>query len=254
MKKLLTLLFIIFICFFLCGCNKKTEQTTLDKIKEKDFVTVGVKFDSKPFGFIEDGEIKGLDIDIAKQIAKNILDNENKVKFIEVTSENRISKLMSEEVDMLIATMTDTQQRREIIDFSVPYYFSGQAMMCRKTDNSKSDVETQVKKVVVHGTTAEKTLKNSYSNSEVETVSTYNMAFDILKNEPNSCLIADEEILLSFINNNDNFVIHNKKFTTEPYAVAIRKDNENLKKYINHTIKYMETTGELKKLIDKWIP
>ena len=131
MKKIFLILVII-CCCILCGCSVNTKKTTVDNIKEKDILTVGVKFDSKPFGFVQNGEIKGYDIDIAKAIAKNILDDENKIKFVEVTSDNRISKLVSEEVDLIVATMTDTQERRQIVDFSEPYFASEQVIIVRK--------------------------------------------------------------------------------------------------------------------------
>ena len=212
MKKLLLIL-IICMSFFACGCTLKTAKTTVDKIKERDYLTVGVKYDSKPFGYIENGEVKGLDIDIAKEIAKNILDNENKIKFVQVTPENRISKLMSEEVDIIVATMTDNEQRRQVVDFSEPYYTSGQAVLCKKNPEPKSsDKFVRKKTVVVRGTTAEKTLSRIYGkNGKVEISPDYTYAFDIIKNEPDACLMADEGILLGFVSDNSGYVISNYK-------------------------------------------
>lgn len=254
MKKFF-LLFIVLFGIILSGCTTKTQQSTVDKIKERDYLIVGVKYDVKPFGFFENGELKGLDIDVAKQIAKTILRDENKIKFVEVTSEDRISKLMSEEIDVIVATMTDTQQRREVVDFSSPYYISGQAILCKKNSKVKSAAElTKNKTVVVSGSTAEKTLRQYYRrNGKTEIVKSYRAAFDIVKNEPDACLIADEGILLGFVNDNNGYIIFNKKLTTEPYAVAMRKDDSELKDYVNHAIKAMESSGELDELVDKWI-
>ena len=254
MKKLFLIL-IICVSFLACGCTTKPAKTTVDKIKERGYIIAGVKYDSKPFGYVENGEVKGLDIDIAKAVALNILDNENKIKFVQVTPENRISKLMSEEVDIIVATMTDNEQRRQVVDFSAPYYISGQAVLCKKgLDADPTEKIKRKKTVVVRGTTAEKTLSRIYGKpGKVEICPNYNYAFDIIKNEPDACLIADEGILLGFAGDNGGYVVSNKKLTTEPYAVALRKEDETLKKYINHTINYLESTGELEDLIDKWI-
>ena len=254
MKKFFLLL-IMLLGVILSGCSNKAPQTTLDKIKERDYIIVGVKFDEKPFGYLENGEVKGLDIDIAKQIAKTILLDENKIKFVEVTPEDRISKLMSEEVDIIVATMTDTQQRREIVDFSSPYYISGQAILCRKSSKVKSPAElSHNKTVVVMGTTAEKTIRQLYrKNGRTEIAKNYTTAFDIIKNEPDSCLIADEGILLGFVSDNNGYIIFNKKLTTEPYAVAIRKEDTDLKDYVNRTINNLEASDELDEIIKKWI-
>lgn len=254
MRKFLLTVLILF-SVLASGCTKKAQLTTVDKIKERGYLTAGVKYDSKPFGYIENGEVKGLDIDITKEIAANILDDENKVKFIKVTPENRISKLMSEEVDIIVATMTDNEQRRQVVDFSEPYYISGQAVLCRKNSDTKTvSGLKRGKTVVVRGTTAEKTLSGLYGkNGKVEISPNYTYAFDIIKNEPDTCLMADEGILLGFESDNDGYVVFNKKLTTEPYAVAIRKEDTDLKKYVNHTIKYLETSGKLDDLVDKWI-
>ena len=254
MKKILLILLILF-SVFTCGCTKKVPKTTIEKIKARDYIIVGVKYDSKPFGYIENGEIKGFDIDVAKEITKNILDDENKIKFVQVTPENRISKLMSEEVDIIVATMTDNEQRRLIVDFSEPYYISGQTVLCRESYDTKSvGALKRGKTVVVRGTTAEKTLKKMYGKKgKIEISPSYNMAFDIIKNEPDACLIADEGILLGFSSENDGYIVFNKKLTTEPYAVAIRKEDIKLKKYVNHTIKYLETSGKLAEMEDRWI-
>ncbi len=251
MRKLFLLL-IIFIGFIVTGCTKKEPQNTYEKIKERGSLIVGVKFDAKPFGYIENGELQGIDIDIAKQIAKTILDDENKVEFIEVTSENRISKLMSEEVDIIVATMTDTQQRRDIVDFSKPYYVSGQAIMCKKNSkvSSMGDLLNN-NTVVVRGTTAEKTLKNLYnSKSRVHVVSSYKEAFLNVKDSDNTCFVADEALLKGFVMDNPDYTIFNKKITVEPYAVATRKDEKLLLDYINHTIEKLEESGQLEEITE----
>ena len=251
MRKLFLLL-IIFIGIITTGCIKKEPQNTFEKIKEKDSLIAGVKFDAKPFGYIENGELQGIDIDIAKQIAKTILDDENKVEFIEVTSENRISKLMGEEVDVIVATMTDTEQRRNIVDFSKPYYVSGQAIMCKKNSkiSSMGDLLNN-NTVVVRGTTAEKTLHGIYNaKSKVHIVSSYKEAFFNVANSDNTCFIADEALLKGFVMDNPDYVIFNKKITVEPYAVATRKDEKLLMKSINHTIEKLEESGQLEKIIE----
>ena len=77
--------------FVLAGCKKQEEKKdTLSEIKKRGELVVGVKYDSKPFGFVEDGKLQGYDIDIAHLIAKRILGNERLVRFVEVNSSERI--------------------------------------------------------------------------------------------------------------------------------------------------------------------
>ena len=132
MKKIFcTLLFLVFIC---CGCGKKEAvNDDLALITKRDKLIIGVRDDAAPFGFRDSkGNLAGYDIDLSKIIAQAILGDENKVEFVPVTATNRIMKLSSGEVDMLIATMSITNQRQQILDFSIPYYIAGQAIMVRQ--------------------------------------------------------------------------------------------------------------------------
>ena len=250
MKKLSVILILLF-SLFLCGCIKN-EKTSLDEIKERGYLIVGAKFDAKPFGFVENEEIKGYDIDIAKKIAKDIFDDESKIKFIEVNSENRISKLMSGEIDMIIATMTDTQDRRVVVDFSESYYVSGQAVLCKNPSKISSVADLKNHNiVVVIGTTAEKTLRKIYTRSNVIRTLDYNEAFVAI--DENTCLIADDVLLKAFMIDNKDYQMFSKKLSEEPYAVALRKDEEDLKQIVNSAIKYLKQSGELDKIKNKWM-
>ena len=83
--------------FVLTGCSRHNEASedndTLTQIKKRGELIVGVKYDSKPFGFVKDGKLQGYDIDIAHLMAKRILGNEKLIRFVEVDAQNRISKL-----------------------------------------------------------------------------------------------------------------------------------------------------------------
>ena len=128
-KKLL--LWVIFLSFIFCGCGKKQEYTDdLDRITKQNKIVIGVRTDTMPFGFTDKkGQHAGYDVDIANIIANALLGNEGQVEFVTVTASDRIRKLITHEVDMLVATISITEPRERILDFSVPYYAAGQAMM-----------------------------------------------------------------------------------------------------------------------------
>ena len=79
-----------------------------------------MKYDTKLFGLKNpsSGEVEGFDIDVAKQLAKEILGDENKVEFMEVTSKTRIPLLNKGDIDAIIATMTVTEERKKEVDFT----------------------------------------------------------------------------------------------------------------------------------------
>ena len=247
----------LFLCLILCGCAKKeVKLDTLATIQQRNQLIVGVRNDTAPFGFIDkDGNLVGYDIDLAKVIAKEILGSEDKIKFVPVRASNRIMKLNSGEVDILIATMSITEHRQQILDFSYPYHFAGQAIMVNKSSNATSlrDFEGE-KLIVVFGSTGEKNLRTNVPEVEVIGFKNYNDAFEALISEKAKGLVADDTILYNFQLKNKSVKILSKRYSQEPYAVAFRKEKESarLMNKINYIITNMQDTRKLERLQDKW--
>ncbi|TCR66451.1 transporter substrate-binding domain-containing protein [Bosea sp. BK604] len=98
-------------------------QDTLAKIKEKGVLTVGVKNDYKPWGFLDpSGKIVGLEIDLAQEVADKI---GVKLEMVPVIAANRIEFLRQGRIDMILATLGDTQDRRKQIGMIEPNYYAG---------------------------------------------------------------------------------------------------------------------------------
>ena len=113
--------------------NTSSSSSTLDKIKNDDKITIGIKTDYRPFGFIdEEGKNVGLEVDIAHYLTKELLGEESKVEFVPVVASNRIEFLKQGKVNLVIATMNDTEDRRKVIDFSENYYASGTGLLTKK--------------------------------------------------------------------------------------------------------------------------
>src|SRR5512135_1945256 len=96
---------------------------TLQDVKTRGKLIAGVKTDFPPFGFLDkNGNYQGFDIDIAKALSKELLGNEKAIEFVAVTSGNRIPILKSKKIDVVVATMSITEEREKEVDFTVPYF------------------------------------------------------------------------------------------------------------------------------------
>lgn len=256
MKKYLLLLVSIFIICLVSGCNKQPKNL-METILKNDKIIVGVKYNAKPFGFKDsNGQLQGFDIDLAKKIAKNILGDENKVEFVEVTPSSRILTLTSGKADMIIATMSITPQRQQIVNFSTPYYIAGQALMTPINSDIDGLTDLRDKKViVVLGTTAERNIKQLVPSSIIKGYKTDLDAFSALKLGQGDALINDDSILAGLMLDDNNFKILSKRYTQEPYAIAFRQDeeSESLRTTVNHILEHMQLSGELNRLKNKWI-
>ena len=254
-KKLLILTFVMIISISLSGCKSK-QLNDLDAIIKRDKIIIGVQNEFRPFGFLENGELKGIDIDIARYITKSILGDETKAEFKIVNSADRLLTLGSGEVDIVIATMSVTPQRQMIINFSKPYYIAGQTVLVRKESDIKSLSDLNNKKiVVVFGTTAEKSLRVVIPNATVVGTKNYKTAFEMLKSKHVEGIAADDTILSTFAENDNHFRLLNKRYTIEPYAIGYRKSklSETLGAEINSILDEMRTSGKLKEIERKWI-
>lgn len=107
----------------LAACGGKSEETSgssakkdeLTEIKDRGKIVIGVKNDTRLFGLKnpKTGEVEGFDVDISKRLAKEILGDENKVEFKEVTSKTRVPLLQKGDIDAVVATMTITDERKK---------------------------------------------------------------------------------------------------------------------------------------------
>ena len=242
----------------LCGCTAKKEKANLlSTIKKRGELIVGVKFDSKPFGFVENGKLQGYDIDIAHLLAKRILGNENLVRFVEVTPSNRISKLNSGEVDMVVATMTITPSRLEVVDFSLPYFYAGQAVMIRRGTAIKTISDLNGRRVViVLGTTGETSLRYFAPEVILQGYRSYKEAFAGMLRGRAEAMSADDAILAGFVMDHPEFMLLPQRYTQEGYGVAFRKDaaSASLKFEVNNAIAELRKKGHLNQLKAKWLP
>lgn len=257
MKKTLLILISLFMILGLSGCSNDENQDALQKIIKNDRIVFGVKYDTKPFGYLNaNKKLEGFDIDLAKLITKNILGNENKAVFKQVTTSNRIETLNSGDVDMVIATMSITPKRRQIVDFSIPYYMAGQAVLVPKNSKIKTINDLNNKKVIIiFGSTAEQNLKLVAPDAILMGFKTYTEGYNALKNGVGDAMTSDNTILMGIAQEDKSLRILQKCYTREPYAIAFRKGipTQKLQERVDFILENLRRTGDLKQLRNMWI-
>lgn len=256
MKKILSLIILSLLIF--TSCTKKEEaETSYDKIIKRDVLIVGVKEDSKPFGYISEvtGEYEGFDIDIARYIAQDMLGSERKIKFVSVTPNTRIEAITSGEVDMVIATMSITPQREYFIDFTQPYYIAGQTAMVREDSDIHTFADLRKKTtIVLLGSTSEKNIRSIIPTARIIGYKNYQDAFNAFEQGTGDAISTDNTILSGFLMNHCCYRILKNKISQEPYAIGIKKseDDKKLKRNLDVIINRMQKDGTIKSLKEKW--
>lgn len=262
MRNLITAFSIVFVLlvafyFFVLRPEQYEQADLYYVIMHRGYIKVGINTDSKPFGFYDkDGQIQGYDADLARLIAQYLLQSREKVKFIPVTPANRMIKASTGEVDIVIATMTITPQREEVIAFSVPYDSAGQALLvqARSKITSISDLSGQ-NVGVIWGTTAEKNLLNLLPTANVLGFKTYNDAYRALKSGHINAITSDDTILSGFAMNDKNVKLISKRYSREPYGIGFKKgkSTRRLKEALDFAIEDMKQKNVLTRLHKKWL-
>lgn len=257
MKKILLLILFLSV-FLITGCSGKKEmKTQIEEIIDRDYIIAAVKTDSKPFGYIdkETGKNEGFDIDIARQIAKDILGSDRKIKFIPVTTAEKIEMVTSGKADIVVATFTMTPQRQYLVDFSIPYYIAGQSVVVKEDSNiyNFSDLKNK-KTIVVLGSTAEQNIRRILPMARLTGFKNYEEAFKAFKEGKADAISTDNTILSGFLMDNKGYRMIKNRITQEPYAVGIKlnENDDSLKKSINITINRIQRDGTLLKMKKKW--
>ncbi|MFI7600627.1 glutamate ABC transporter substrate-binding protein [Actinoplanes sp. NPDC049681] len=218
--------------------------STMQKLNDAKKLRVGTKFDQPGFGLKGlSGKPEGFDVEIAKMIAKQLGIAEGNIEYTETPSTVREQVLQQDKVDIVVATYTINDKRKEVIDFAGPYYIAGQAIMVKKDDTSITGPDSfkdGTKKVcsVTNSTPAtniEKYLKDKAKQLVLFDI--YQKCVDALKGGQVDAVTTDNVILTGFIaTNKDQFKLAGSTFTEEPYGIGVKKGDKDFRNFINDTL------------------
>ncbi len=273
MKKLFSLTLVSMLMMtMMAGCGTKPAEqpgagggtpakpeaaaSTIEAIKKRGKLVAGVKYDTKLFGLKDPGtgKVEGFDIDMAKRLAKSILGDETKVELKEVTSKTRIPMLQNGEIDIIIATMTINEERKQQVDFTDVYFKAGQSLLVKKGSaiQSIADLKKGSKVMAVKGSTSAVNIRAKAPEATVLEFDNYQDAFTALKAGQGDALTTDNAILLGMVKQDPNFQLAGGNFTDEPYGMAIKKGDSEFVAYVNKFLKDMNASGEYDKLYEQW--
>jgi putative glutamine transport system substrate-binding protein len=226
-------------------------------IQDRGVLKVGVKVDVPKFGFKDPktGKVEGFEIDIAKALAKKILGDENKIDVQGVTAKTRGPLLDNGEFDLVIATFTITEERKNSYNFSDPYFTDGVGLLVKKSEGFNSLKDLNGKKIgVAQSSTSKKALQEAADKQGIKLSFLEFATFPEIKTALDAgridCFSVDAAILFGYLD--DSTTILADRFSPQEYGVASKKSNTGLAKQVNDTVSEMKKNGELDKLIQKW--
>lgn len=237
MKKVFKLLVIFSISFLLFGCKK--DDNKLVMVTEAGFA---------PYEYRDSSGIVGVDVDIAREIAKS-MGKELEIK--DVAFDSLINELNSGKADFAAAGMSINEERKKEVDFSIEYVSSKQVIVVRKGYNSiKSINDLKNKTITVQlGSVADSYVSKEFKDARIVRQKKFLGAAEDVKASKADCIVMDELPAKELVKNNSELTILNINLFTDKYAIAVKKGNTELLNKINEVLKRLIEEGKIEEFV-----
>ena len=229
--------------------------TTMERLSKAGKVTIGVKFDQPGIGFLEPGadDPSGIDIEVAKIIAAELGIEPDGITWKETVSDNREPFIQNGTVDLVLASYSITDERREVVGQAGPYYVTGQQLLVREEDKDKitgPDTLEGVKVCSVTGSTSIETVTKEYDARPVP-FDTYSDCVTQLQNGSVDAVTTDGAILLGYAAQApDELEVVGDAFSEERYGVGFKHGDDAMCQFITETLQEAIDNGDWAKAFE----
>lgn len=230
MKKIIIIITLFFI-LCLSGCLKNDNELIM--VTEAGFA---------PYEYYSDGEIVGVDIDIAKEIAKEM---GKKLVIKDVAFDSIINEVKTGKADFGAAGISYTEERSKQVDFSINYSISKQVVVVKNNSSINSVNDISNKKISVQlGSVADTFVSDNY-NTEIIREKKYLAAIQDLKDDKVDCVVMDELPAKEMIKNNSSIKILPGELISDSYGMIVKKGNTELLEVINKVLNKLVSDGSI---------
>lgn len=232
MKKLL--LFVMML-FLVCGCSKNSDELVM--VTEAGFA---------PYEYYRDGEIVGVDVDIAKEIAKEL---GKKLVIKDIAFDSIVNEVKTGKADFGAASISYSPERAENVDFSNDYSVSRQVAVVRE-NTYKSVSEIMSKRIAVQlGSIGDTYVSEHFKDASVVRQKKYLAAAEDLKASKVDAIVMDELPAKQIVLNNKGLVILDEEITSDSYGMIVKKGNKELLLAINKVIDRLKSEGKIDEFV-----
>ena len=236
-------------------------QDTLDKIKQSGTLTIGTRTGSPPFAYVnKNNEWVGFSIDLVEQLVKpeveKAVGKTIKVEKKESAPATRIPLLTSNAVDLIAETMTDTPQRRESVDFSLTFFYTGAQFLVKKGSPIKGVNDIAGKRIASQqGSTNAKIIREKYPQAQLREFPDQPAAFQALLQGQVDAYTNDGIQLAGLKAKSpkpEEWEVVGDFYSEEPYGMAMRKGDAKFKAAVDAGLHKGLESGKYFELYDKW--
>ena len=213
------------------------EGSTMAALAEAGTITIGTKFDQPLFGLNGPNGPEGFDVEIGKIIAAELGIAQDDIEWKEAVSANREPFIQNGEVDIVVATYTINDKRKEVVSFAGPYYMAGQSILVLADNEDIADEKDLVGQPVCSVTGSTPAANLEALGAEVVLTDTYSNCLEPLRNGTVVAVSTDNVILAGLAAQNEGeFKVVGEPFTDEPYGIGLALDDTEFRMWINDVL------------------
>jgi len=230
--------------------------STMAEIEARGRLIVGVDQNTYYFGYRDPGsvELKGFDVDLAREIARRIFGDPDRIDLQVVDAKQRETALESGQVDLVVRTYSITCDRKKDVDFSTTYFYANQRILVAKDSQIHSAADLVGKRVcAVSGTTSLPRLLAVNPNLTVVGVANWTDCLLMLQQGQVDAISTDDAVLAGLAHQDPNMEMVGPSLGIEPYGVGIKKGNDDLVRFVNGVLDEIRNDGTWNQLYDRWL-
>ena len=228
----------------------------VDRIRARGRLVVGLDTGSNLMSYRDPvtGRITGFDVDVAREIARDLLGDPDLVDFRILSSAEREEALQNSTVDIVAKTMTITCARREKVDFSTEYFRAQQRVLVVKGSGIRSAADLAGRRVcAVDGTTSLARLQQVQPAASILAVPSWADCLVVLQQRQVDAVSTDDTILAGLASQDPYLELVGPSLGSEPYGIGITKGNDDLVRVVNATLDRIRTDGTWERLYDTYL-
>ena len=236
-------------------------QTTLEKINQTGVLTIGTRTGSPPFAYVnKNNEWVGFSIDLVETailpLISKKLNKQIKLEKKESAPNTRIPLLTSNAVDLIAETMTDTQSRRDQVDFSLTFFATGAQFLVKRGTPIKGIQTIAGKRIAAQqGSTNAKIIRERVPTAKLLEFPDQPAAFQALA-QGQVQAYTNDGIQLAGLKAKapkpDEWAVVGEFFSYEPYGMAMRKNDSDFRQAVNVGLMEAIESGKYFELYEKW--
>lgn len=228
----------------------------LDAIKARGRLIVGLDPGSNLFSFRDPitGTLAGFDVDIAKEIARDLLGNPDAIEYRILGSADRERALQERTVDVVVKTMTITCERRQRVTFSTPYLEAHQRVLTVRDSGITGLADLAGKRVcVVRGTTSLDRIRREQPAASILTVPSWADCLVVLQQRQVDAVSTDDAVLAGLAVQDPLTEVVGPNLSNEQYGIGISQGSDNLVRFVNGVLERIRTDGTWNRLYQRWL-